>query len=63
MRSLVIATALATAAGAAIALSAAPASALPCPKGTRYTYVYGTVGACMPYAECGPDGCGTTARD
>ena len=63
MRSLVIATALTAAAGAAIVLNAAPAGALACPAGTRPTTVFGTVTVCLPYPDCGPDGCGAATRD
>ena len=50
-----LAAAAATAA-AAVVLSAPTASALPCPKGTRYQEVAAGVGTCLPYTACDP-GC------
>ena len=53
-----LAAALATAAGAALVLLNAPTvGALPCPQGTRYQYVYGNVGTCLPYTHCDPGPC------
>ena len=62
MRSTItVATALATAAGAALVmLNVTNASALPCPQGTRYQYVAvggQRVGACLPYTYCDPGPC------